>query len=446
MEKISKNIYSIVFCVFLILMLSLTLISAVHDVYSHIFDPENAFAEYDFGNAYPIDITYSEYQKQVAEYLHIEVKNETSSSAQAFSNPISNFVTKFENAVEKRTNTDRILCKGVFIEGKTKLDKTMGLDITASSSAGKNDPASASVVVAVTKENQLSQIMCDEDIDKSLNDLIVFGLQMKAKSKNFLCFIPPQKNAVSPGFTDYSEKRKAHMLACLDKYGIAYIDVGNYLKGLGLTEKEIFFDTDHHWKPSSGILACKCLSEYLNQNCSYDIDTSYFDLDRYSVDIIEKIFLGSFGRKVSRTYAQMEDFMIYDPQYDSQLKVKNYGMNTDLEGTIEDTLFNYSALQDKNVYNSSPYAFYGYGDHSLIEIHNQKLHNGSHILMVKASSANCMYPYFSQACEYLDVIDLRHFDGSLEKYIENTNPDTIIVVMGVSTIQGSKPDGACDFR
>ena len=446
MEKISKNIYSIVFCVFLILMLSLTLISAVHDVYSHIFDPENAFAEYDFSNAYPIDITFSDYQKQVAECLHTEVKHETPSSAQAFSNPISDFIEDFEGAIENRTNTNHILCKGVFIEGKTKLDKMMGLDLTASSSSGKNKPTEIGDVIVHTKENQLGWIMDNADIDGPLNNIIAFGLQMEAKGKHFLTILPPNKYAETAGFTDYSQKQTEHMLAHLDEYGIAYFDVGSYFKGLGLTEKDIFFDTDHHWKPSSGILACKYLSEYLNQNCGYDIDTAYFDLDRYFVNVLEKAFLGSSGRRVSRAYTQMEDFMIYDPQYDSQLEVKNYGTNTDLEGTIKDTLFNYATLQYEDVYSSDLYWFYGYGDRSLIEIHNRRLHNGSRILMVKNSFANCMYPYFSQACEYLDVVDLRHFDGSLEKYIENTNPDTVIVVMSMSTMLRNQPGGACDFR
>ena len=83
----------------------------------------------------------------------------------------------------------------------------------------------------------------------------------------------------------------------------------------------------------------------------------------------------------------------------------------------------------------------------MITIHNNQIHDGSHILMLKTSYADCMYPYLASVVENLDVIDLRWFNGSLQSYIKETNPDTVVMVYGMTTFSGSQTiNGPFDFR
>ena len=53
-----------------------------------------------------------------------------------------------------------------------------------------------------------------------------------------------------------------------------------------------------------------------------------------------------------------------------------------------------------------------------------------------------MYPYLGNISENVDVIDLRFFSGSLNTYIEKHQPDTIIMVYGISLFQGLNPQTA----
>lgn len=92
------------------------------------------------------------------------------------------------------------------------------------------------------------------------------------------------------------------------------------------------------------------------------------------------------------------------------------------------------------------YGSYGYGDVALFSVHNENVHDGSRVLIIKESFADVVYPFFAEAVEYLDVIDLRAFSYSLERYIDKTDPDTVIVIYGTQAFEGESSDSAFDFR
>jgi hypothetical protein len=58
-----------------------------------------------------------------------------------------------------------------------------------------------------------------------------------------------------------------------------------------------------------------------------------------------------------------------------------------------------------------------------------------------------MVPYLATVVEDLDTIDLRHFAGSIRSYIEESNPDTVIVIAGLSVMEtDSAEENAFDYR
>ncbi len=79
-------------------------------------------------------------------------------------------------------------------------------------------------------------------------------------------------------------------------------------------------------------------------------------------------------------------------------------------------------------YNENPYAAYNHGDRPYIHIENLCANNDAKILFVKDSFANCVAPFLALQCRYMDVVDLRHFTGSIENFVATTHPDIVIVL------------------
>ncbi|MBR2795376.1 MAG: hypothetical protein IKE16_12085, partial [Solobacterium sp.] len=208
-------------------------------------------------------------------------------------------------------------------------------------------------------------------------------------------------------------------------------------------EKDLFFQTDHHWLPMTGISACRSIVPWLNEN-GFPVDQHIYDAENYKIDYSEIPFLGSQGRKVTLAYADLEKMPLVKPLYDSSLTVHlSYGDQT-LSGTIEETLLADSYLKETNLYNNSHYNYYGHGSQGLVSIHNNNMHDGSRILVLKESFANCMYPYMPSMAEYIDVIDLRHFDGSLKGFISKNKPEAVIMIYGVQGFFGYRLYGMAE--
>ena len=182
----------------------------------------------------------------------------------------------------------------------------------------------------------------------------------------------------------------------------------------------------------------------MNDNYNYNIDTSLFDMENYDTKILEKHFLGSQGKKVTTAYTSCEDFPIIVPKYATDLEVFNSRLNKTVKGSIQETLFDYSALVG-SIYSGNDYVFYGYGEQGLLTVKNADIHDGRHILIIKTSFADCMYPYLAAAVEHMDIIDARYFKGSLQTFINKTKPDTVIMIYGVTSLN-SAGDDAFDFR
>ena len=91
---------------------------------------------------------------------------------------------------------------------------------------------------------------------------------------------------------------------------------------------------------------------------------------------------------------------------------------------------------------------YIYGDQPLERIENKMVDNGKHVLIIHDSFGNCVVPFLAMGIQYVDSLDLRHFNGSLHNYIEKEKPDMVIVLYNADMLQGPtvKRDGVFDFR
>ena len=120
----------------------------------------------------------------------------------------------------------------------------------------------------------------------------------------------------------------------------------------------------------------------------------------------------------------------------------------DVEGSF-DVLYNMDRVNEKDYMSLDPYSAYQYSDQALLRITNHLASNDLKVLWIKDSFSNVVTPFISQGIAQLDVIDLRYFTGSVQTYIEETEPDLVVAMYApgsITPIDASAHTSHFDFR
>lgn len=363
---------------------------------------------------------------------------------------IKQLIVRLETKVDAQvTNNFRykmplVLLQKKFDHAIWKYNMTTSLNDTS------NDPSSSEDVVVQLDNGYLSFVIDDFDTNDTVDKLVDFAHQMESEGRNFLWLETPIKtngndfSEYDDVITDYSIEKRKEIFEAFDRNGLHYKSLTEEMDALPSDKSELFFRTDHHWLPQTGLWACSVLAEELNHAFGYDIDADIYDISYYTIEYADREWLGSQGKKVTAVYTNPERFPIVMPKYATDLSVFISKLNCVKNGKIQDTLFDFEMLNETDLYKGNYYMSYGYGDQPYVSIHNHDKNDRSRMLVVKQSFADTMYPYMCHMAEYIDVIDLRYFDGSVQTLIQKTNPDTVIVVYGMHSFEETAD--AFDFR
>ena len=97
-----------------------------------------------------------------------------------------------------------------------------------------------------------------------------------------------------------------------------------------------------------------------------------------------------------------------------------------------------TSVTSKDYYGKNPYAAYNHADRPLIKIRNRLNTDGKKLMVIHDSFSNCVIPFLALAIHDVDAIDLRHFTGSLKRYIEENKPDVLAVMYTPSQINAEQ--------
>lgn len=229
-------------------------------------------------------------------------------------------------------------------------------------------------------------------------------------------------------FLEFVPYNKANNAVNTDEYWLKQMSKGKY-DVLDLTdikyEANAFYKTDHHWTNKSSLNAAKAILEKL------ELDSSVCDVSNYTVDCYRSSLLGSAGIKVGEGYLGKDDFEIYYPEFETNLEYKHFVNGEcifESKGNFKDCFINYEIVNDSN-YNNKYNAFLNSGYVENI-VYNNKISNGSKLLIVSDSFARPMTQYLSlsfQETRYLDP-QVGRYNESIIDYIDEYNPDYLIVM------------------
>lgn len=190
-----------------------------------------------------------------------------------------------------------------------------------------------------------------------------------------------------------------------------------------------FFRTDHHWLPSTALWAAEKLAARLHADYDVDVDFGHFSEADYDVVNYENYFLGSQGKKVTLAKTTAEDIALYYPKFstDVQLEIPSLGIDTRGDFTI---MYDMERVKKRDFYGGNPYAAYGYGDMPEIKVHNftNEHLRDKKILIIRDSMVDTVLPFLSMGLKDITLLDIRHFNGSVRRYVEDCKPDIVIVM------------------
>lgn len=233
------------------------------------------------------------------------------------------------------------------------------------------------------------------------------------------------------GITDYANTNTDIFLDQLADAGIEAIDLRENIKQENLDVSDLFYTTDHHWKTQTAFWAVGQTTEYIKENLGIDLDPEgfYTNTENYSSTFYEKNFLGSQGRRVGKYYGGVDDYTLMLPKFDTDYTVtinKSNG-STVTEGTFEEALVKYNLLNPSDIFTNRYAAYFG-ADFPEVIVRNRSADNDMKVLIFKDSFGLPFSAFLSTMVGETRLVDTRYYDGDIEEYVKEYQPDLVLYV------------------
>lgn len=191
------------------------------------------------------------------------------------------------------------------------------------------------------------------------------------------------------------------------------VDVNEILKAH--KDEYLYYKTDHHWTTLGAYYA---FTEYA--------DKTGINIEKYTTKLVTDKFYGTMSSKANLEI-EADKVYIYEPDKEEEVSVR-YNNSTELK----DSLYEMSALDKKDKYS----IFLG-GNNLLVQI-TTNAENDRKVLVIKDSFAHCFIPFMISGFSKIDVVDLRYYNESIRKMIEESGYTDILVLYNVGNFVEDK--------
>ena len=285
--------------------------------------------------------------------------------------------------------------------------------------------------VCVLENGYLAVFSPDQDVTDSADATVELAEFCARQGADFLyveypCKISKYDDPDISGYSDFSNQRADAFLARMGEAGIPYLDIRENIHEAGLVHRDLFYNTDHHWKAETGLWASGLILQELHDRFGMDTHSEVLDAGNFTMEVYPDWFLGSQGKKVTLAQATPEDFTLIYPKAETLFHYVIPSLGIDTVGDFSVT-YDMSQMEPKDYYGKNPYGAYNHADQPLIQIENERVADNGRVLIIHTSFSNCVIPFLAMDIKQVDALDLRHFTGSVRSYIEQTQPDVVIV-------------------
>ena len=189
-------------------------------------------------------------------------------------------------------------------------------------------------------------------------------------------------------------------------------------------EEYLYYRTDHHWTARGAYYAYEA---FCHEKGITPTPLSSYERRQYNN------FLGTLYSEANQPAAMKAnpDFVeAFVPNGTNRLDVYN------ADGSYFDW---FAIVADANKYSTgNKYLAFISGDRPLIKIHNDKITDGSSIVVVKESYGNAFVPFLVDSYEYVYVIDYRQWSGNLADFVTGNGIDDVLFLNVVNVTSTSE--------
>ena len=352
-------------------------------------------------------------------------------------------VNYIENVVNDYC-TSYLVNRTYFVEKAYAYDSMIHWDLTS---------ASGTDGVITLQNGYLAQTHGKCDVDPLAERVKDLKNYVESKDMDFLYVQAPSKMSTTDkmlpaGVEDYANENADSLLDKLNAEYIDTLDLRPYMFDIATDFYGAFYRTDHHWKTTTAFQMAGVLADYLNENYDFDFDSFYYDVDHYNVEHYPDYFLGSLGKKVTLSKADPEDYDLIVPTFGTSFSIEIPERYIDLTGTFQDVLLDYRHLQTIDYYNENCYASFMNRNDAVATIHNNKVtcNRGKKVLFIKDSYSTPLIPYIALGIEDVETLYEIRFTGSVRSYIDQVQPDMVIVMYSADNIMGNGEGNTAPFN
>lgn len=281
-------------------------------------------------------------------------------------------------------------------------------------------------------------------VNNQINNIEHFATWLKKQNIDYFHVIIPdpvspeeEKKVQARGYKVYSNQMADELYTGLSERNIYCIDIRDYMENEERSYTNDFFKYEHHMVPEAGLWVAGKVSDQIDQRLGICSDKSVFEIDQYNITSVLKT--SDLLNNKYFVYKGTEPLDLLHPKF--KTNITKYITDYDLEitGDFDDTMYAIWELPTYNTWNHGICAIKTYRNHNLNE-------NQPKILLLTESYSDVISPFL--ACSYanIDEIDLRIFTGSLQTYIEETDPDLVISMYSAYDLNANGAEALFKFN
>lgn len=300
-------------------------------------------------------------------------------------------------------------------------------------------------------QNALRIEPSDEEMAKSadsavrIRDLFAW---LKGRGIGALYLQAPTKMDVGGMLYPYEVKHRIYEkadLVCaeLQTNGCEVLDMRNRLAATVDDVSRNFYVADHHWRIEAAFGVFPAVVDRMLSILGQDgKDVSQLvDSRNWLCQTREDLFLGSWGRRVGRFFAGLDDISWYEPKFNTHLSCAVPRVELITVGKFSDALVRSAGFLDGRLspHANNAYCLYVGGNFPLVMHRNASAPSHARILMVVDSFALPVQAFLSTVFSEIDVLDLRSFgEMPLCDYVDAYGPDLVVFLYNPGSIGAEK--------
>ncbi|WP_079506626.1 DHHW family protein [Mesobacillus jeotgali] len=318
--------------------------------------------------------------------------------------------------------SDQFPLRDKWIEGNAFIDKNV---LAKNYIRGIYINDNGYMITPINPPNNGSSIV---NINKTMNS---FSADLnRSNVKTYFALVPNKSTMMEKDLPDYIE---SHANELTDKLlngfskDVRAIDFREEMNTRMEQENNLYFYTDHHWKPKAAYYAYERIVNEMSGDfpqIGNPVKKDYFEWKEHPAP-----FYGSEARKTTEVNAAKADTItLVNPKNEKEPLTVCYG------GSCDKTFYDLDVLEAKDVY-SNKYVTYMSGDVPEGIIKNPNVKNGLKVLILKDSYANPMIQFMARSFEETRLLDLRKHDNlDVNQYVLENGIDAVVFVHNINSI------------